>query len=68
MQGKNMSGAALVAIVASIGNLLQGWDNATISGKSCGLGRFVFIRHADDVMPFLICCSQGTVVVLSDDS
>jgi hypothetical protein len=47
-----MSGAALVAIVASIGNLLQGWDNATISGKSCGLGRFVFIRHADDVMPF----------------
>ncbi|KAL6636597.1 hypothetical protein ACP70R_024169 [Stipagrostis hirtigluma subsp. patula] len=32
MQVKNMSGAALVAIVASIGNLLQGWDNATISG------------------------------------
>jgi hypothetical protein len=28
-----MSGAALVAIAASIGNLLQGWDNATIAGK-----------------------------------
>ncbi|EMS49950.1 Monosaccharide-sensing protein 2 [Triticum urartu] len=27
-----MSGAALVAIAASIGNLLQGWDNATIAG------------------------------------
>ncbi|AQK70393.1 monosaccharide-sensing protein 2 [Zea mays] len=26
-----MSGAVLVAIVASIGNLLQGWDNATIA-------------------------------------
>ncbi|KAG8043181.1 hypothetical protein GUJ93_ZPchr0597g2916 [Zizania palustris] len=26
-----MSGAALVAIAASIGNLLQGWDNATIA-------------------------------------
>jgi len=29
-----MSGAALVAIAASIGNLLQGWDNATIAGNS----------------------------------
>ncbi|XP_008778123.2 monosaccharide-sensing protein 2-like [Phoenix dactylifera] len=27
-----MQGAVLVAIVASIGNLLQGWDNATIAG------------------------------------
>ncbi|PSS17182.1 Monosaccharide-sensing protein, partial [Actinidia chinensis var. chinensis] len=27
-----MKGAALVAIGASIGNLLQGWDNATIAG------------------------------------
>jgi len=24
----------LVAIAASIGNLLQGWDNATIAGNS----------------------------------
>jgi hypothetical protein len=28
-----MKGAVLVAIVASIGNFLQGWDNATIAGK-----------------------------------
>ncbi|KAG9139175.1 hypothetical protein Leryth_021880 [Lithospermum erythrorhizon] len=27
-----MSGAVLVAIAASVGNLLQGWDNATIAG------------------------------------
>ncbi|KAL6641386.1 hypothetical protein ACP70R_019567 [Stipagrostis hirtigluma subsp. patula] len=27
-----MSGAVLVAVAASIGNLLQGWDNATIAG------------------------------------
>ncbi|XXG87354.1 hypothetical protein AAC387_Pa11g2065 [Persea americana] len=27
-----MSGAVLVALAASIGNLLQGWDNATIAG------------------------------------
>ncbi|XXG39221.1 hypothetical protein AAC387_Pa01g0239 [Persea americana] len=27
-----MNGAVLVAIAASIGNLLQGWDNATIAG------------------------------------
>ncbi|KAA8537379.1 hypothetical protein F0562_026934 [Nyssa sinensis] len=27
-----MKGAALVAIAAAVGNLLQGWDNATIAG------------------------------------
>ncbi|WJX50306.1 Monosaccharide-sensing protein 1 [Trifolium repens] len=29
-----MKGAVLVAIVASIGNFLQGWDNATIAGST----------------------------------
>ncbi|KAL0332786.1 UNVERIFIED_CONTAM: Monosaccharide-sensing protein 2 [Sesamum calycinum] len=29
-----MRGAVLVAIAAAIGNLLQGWDNATIAGMS----------------------------------
>lgn len=29
-----MRGAAFVAIAASIGNFLQGWDNATIAGTS----------------------------------
>lgn len=28
-----MSGAVLVALVAAVGNLLQGWDNATIAGN-----------------------------------
>ncbi|XP_062176632.1 monosaccharide-sensing protein 2-like [Alnus glutinosa] len=28
-----MNGAVLVAVVAAIGNLLQGWDNATIAGS-----------------------------------
>ncbi|KAK8648056.1 hypothetical protein V6N13_128818 [Hibiscus sabdariffa] len=27
-----MRGAVMVAVVAAIGNLLQGWDNATIAG------------------------------------
>ncbi|KAF8409895.1 hypothetical protein HHK36_002413 [Tetracentron sinense] len=31
IKGK-MTGAVLVAIVAAMGNLLQGWDNATIAG------------------------------------
>lgn len=29
-----MSGAVLVAVAAAVGNLLQGWDNATIAGNS----------------------------------
>jgi len=29
-----MRGAVLVALAAAIGNLLQGWDNATIAGFS----------------------------------
>jgi hypothetical protein len=29
-----MAGSVLVAIAASIGNLLQGWDNATIAGNT----------------------------------
>lgn len=29
---QTMSGAVLVAVAAAIGNLLQGWDNATIAG------------------------------------
>ncbi|KAK7258287.1 hypothetical protein RIF29_23860 [Crotalaria pallida] len=28
-----MSGAVLVAVAAAVGNLLQGWDNATIAGS-----------------------------------
>lgn len=28
-----MSGSVLVAVAAAVGNLLQGWDNATIAGR-----------------------------------
>lgn len=37
-----MRGAALVAIAATIGNFLQGWDNATIAGTN-SLCFFYFI-------------------------
>lgn len=30
---EKMSGAVLVAVAAAVGNLLQGWDNATIAGR-----------------------------------
>jgi hypothetical protein len=30
---ETMSGAVIVAVAAAIGNLLQGWDNATIAGS-----------------------------------
>jgi len=37
-----MSGAVLVAVAAAIGNLLQGWDNATIAGLFLLLSTFFF--------------------------
>ena len=42
---RKMSGAVLVAIGATIGNLLQGWDNATIAGKSFSSSSYVFAMH-----------------------
>lgn len=33
-----MKGAVLVAIAASVGNFLQGWDNATIAGTALLFG------------------------------
>lgn len=35
-----MSGAVLVAVAAAVGNLLQGWDNATIAGNLIVLSCF----------------------------
>lgn len=37
-----MRGAVFVAIAAAIGNLLQGWDNATIAGNFCILNISIF--------------------------
>ena len=50
-----MNGAALVAIVATIGNLLQGWDNATIAGiysmSSDFLNLYCFAMNLVDWFP-----------------
>lgn len=38
-----MRSVVLVALAAAIGNMLQGWDNATIAGISVSFSIFVFI-------------------------
>lgn len=48
-----MRGAVLVAIAASIGNLLQGWDNATIAGALLYIKR-EFNLQSDPTMEGLI--------------
>ncbi|KAK9270591.1 hypothetical protein L1049_026173 [Liquidambar formosana] len=50
-----MRGAAFVAIAASIGNLLQGWDNATIAGA------IVYIKEDLDLATTV----EGLVVAMS---
>ncbi|KAJ7958005.1 Monosaccharide-sensing protein 2 [Quillaja saponaria] len=50
-----MKGAALVAIAASIGNFLQGWDNATIAGA------IVYIKKDLDLESSV----EGLVVAMS---
>ncbi|KAL8491540.1 hypothetical protein ACS0TY_023226 [Phlomoides rotata] len=50
-----MNGAALVAIAATIGNLLQGWDNATIAGA------IVYIKKELDLGAGM----EGLVVAMS---
>lgn len=41
---ENMSGAVLVAVAAAFGNLLQGWDNATIAGNLMFQTRFEGVK------------------------
>ncbi|KAL4308911.1 hypothetical protein GQ457_01G008360 [Hibiscus cannabinus] len=53
--GEKMRGAALVAIAATIGNFLQGWDNATIAGA------IVYIKKDLDLGASL----EGLVVAMS---
>lgn len=50
-----MKGAALVAVAASIGNLLQGWDNACIAGA------VVYIKSELDLSTTI----EGLVVAMS---
>lgn len=41
-----MKGAVFVALAATIGNFLQGWDNATIAGNiSCSFVNFPLIFY-----------------------
>ena len=42
-----MDGAVLVAFVASIGNMLQGWDNASIAGEEQPVYFIVFTSLVD---------------------
>ena len=50
-----MSGAVLVAIAAAVGNLLQGWDNATIAGNRFFLSQLLC----------LFLCSKGSLLSLA---
>ncbi|XP_010539774.1 PREDICTED: monosaccharide-sensing protein 1-like [Tarenaya hassleriana] len=50
-----MKGAALVALAATIGNFLQGWDNATIAGA------MVYIKNEMNLATSV----QGLVVAMS---
>ncbi|XP_062234270.1 monosaccharide-sensing protein 2-like [Phragmites australis] len=52
-----MNGAVLVAIVAATGNLLQGWDNATIAGAMLYIKREFHLN----TQPYM----QGLVVAMS---
>ncbi|KAM7258656.1 hypothetical protein ACFE04_014397 [Oxalis oulophora] len=52
-----MSGAVLVAIAAAIGNLLQGWDNATIAGSVLYIKREFHLESAPTV--------EGLIVAMS---
>ncbi|KAI9084330.1 hypothetical protein K1719_033672 [Acacia pycnantha] len=52
-----MSGAVLVAVAAAIGNLLQGWDNATIAGSILYIKREMKLENEPTV--------EGLIVAMS---
>ncbi|KAG8047039.1 hypothetical protein GUJ93_ZPchr0008g12784 [Zizania palustris] len=52
-----MRGAVLVAIAAAIGNLLQGWDNATIAGAMLYIKREFHLEASPSI--------EGLVVAMS---
>ncbi|XP_054787015.1 monosaccharide-sensing protein 2-like isoform X1 [Prosopis cineraria] len=52
-----MSGAVLVAVAAAIGNLLQGWDNATIAGSILYIKREMKLESEPTV--------EGLIVAMS---
>ncbi|XP_068639936.1 monosaccharide-sensing protein 2-like [Aristolochia californica] len=59
-----MRGAALVAIAASIGNLLQGWDNATIAGAVLYIKREFHLESQPTVEGLIVAMSLiGATVI-----
>ncbi|KAL6507615.1 Monosaccharide-sensing protein 2 [Orobanche gracilis] len=59
-----MRGAVLVAIVASIGNLLQGWDNATIAGSVLYIKREFDLKSQPTIEGLIVAMSLiGATVI-----
>ncbi|KAH7851756.1 hypothetical protein Vadar_016182 [Vaccinium darrowii] len=59
-----MRGAALVAIAAAIGNLLQGWDNATIAGSVLYIKREFNLQTAPTIEGLIVAMSLiGATVI-----
>lgn len=59
-----MRGAALVAIAAAIGNLLQGWDNATIAGSVLYIKREFNLQSAPTIEGLIVAMSLiGATVI-----
>ncbi|KAH1251976.1 Monosaccharide-sensing protein 2 [Glycine max] len=59
-----MSGAVLVAVAAAIGNLLQGWDNATIAGSILYIKREFQLQSEPTVEGLIVAMSLiGATVV-----
>ncbi|XP_045805217.1 monosaccharide-sensing protein 2 isoform X2 [Trifolium pratense] len=59
-----MSGAVIVAVAAAIGNLLQGWDNATIAGSILYIKREFQLESEPTVEGLIVAMSLiGATVV-----
>ncbi|KAI4339473.1 hypothetical protein MLD38_024415 [Melastoma candidum] len=59
-----MSGAVLVAVAAAIGNLLQGWDNATIAGAVLYIKREFRLESAPAIEGLIVAMSLiGATIV-----
>lgn len=60
-----MKGAVLVAIAATIGNFLQGWDNATIAGTCSNFQAFLdYLEHWDSLIFPVI--STGLCILITE--
>ncbi|KAI4375448.1 hypothetical protein MLD38_013314 [Melastoma candidum] len=59
-----MNGAVLVAVAAAIGNLLQGWDNATIAGAVLYIKREFNLESAPAIEGLIVAMSLiGATIV-----